>query len=199
MGQPPAELNERVAHAIAESDNEAANSLFEEIVDAEGGVAPASRYVQQVLEQAGDTQTVVNTVPPPGGFSTFGQTRWALAQGVRFYSALARGCLVPASASRMILRLMGEIAPSQSWGFGQAPFRGVSRVLFKGGWGPDSSGRYLVRQFAIIEGTGGGGLAVGLMDMPADGNFDSGVSAIDRLADAVAKSVHPDKARSQRC
>ncbi len=197
-GQRFAELDTRVVQSIVESDNEAADSLFEEIVEAEGGVAPASRYVQQVLEDAGDPRTVVNTTPPPAGFSTFGQTRWGLAQGARFYSALARGCLAPASASEKILRLMGEIDPSQRWGIGQARFRGVDRVLFKGGWGPDPSGRYLVRQFAIVEGSGGG-LAIGVIDMPADGSFESGVSTLNRLTDAVAESVRPIEARIRRC
>jgi len=199
LHQPSSTLGERVALAITESDNDAGSSLFGEIVSAEGGVVPASRYVQELLEQAGDERTVVNAVPPPGGFSTFGQTRWTLSRGTLFYSALARGCLHPRDGSRAILRLMGEVVPSQGWGLGQARFQGASRVLFKGGWGPDPGGRYLVRQFGIVQTAGGDGLAVGLMDAPADGSFESGVSTLNRLADAVAQSVHPSRARRAHC
>jgi hypothetical protein len=199
LTQPSSTLSERVYLAITESDNDAVNSLFEEMVSAEGGVVPASRYVQKLLEQAGDEETVVNTVPPPSGFSTFGQTPWTLSRGTLFYSALARGCLDPRDESRAVLRLMGEVVPSQSWGLGQAQFQGATRVLFKGGWGPNPSGRYLVRQFGIVETAGGGGLSVGLMDAPADGSFESGVSTLDRLADAVAQSAHPDRAPRQPC
>lgn len=193
-----AAVDRRVTAAITMSDNEAASSLFDEIVEAKGGVGPASAYVQLALEQAGDRKTVVNTVLPPGGFSTYGQTQWTLSGGLRFYSALARGCLSPTDASTTILRLMGEITPSQSWGLGQARFHAAQRVLFKGGWGPDPAGRYLVRQFGIVE-SGGGGIAIGLMDIPADGEFGSGVSVLDRLADAVARSTRPAAAPSRPC
>ncbi len=193
-----AAVDRRVAAAITESDNEAANSLFDEIVEAKGGVGPASSYVQRELELAGDAKTVVNTAPPPGGFSTYGQTRWTLSGGLRFYSALTRGCLAPADAGATILRLMGEIAPSQSWGLGAARFRAAQRVRFKGGWGPDPSGRYLVRQFGIVE-SASGGLAIGLMDTPADGEFESGVLVLDRLADAVADSTSPGEAPARPC
>ncbi len=193
-GAPTAPLDSRAALAITESDNEAIDSLFAEIAAAQGGVVPASRYLQSLLEGAGDTHTVVNTVPPPGGFSTFGQTQWSLSEGTRFYAALARGCLTPVAAAQRIQRLMGEIVPAQSWGLGAAHFRGPARVLFKGGWGPDSSGRYLVRQFGIVRTPGGHGLAVGVIDRPTDGTFASGVAVVDQLADAVAASVDPGRA-----
>ncbi len=192
------DIDERVAAAITDSNNDAANSLFDEMVEAKGGVSQASAYVQQGLEEAGDRRTVVNTVAPADGFSTYGQTLWTLSDGLRFYSALARGCLGPADASATILRLMGEITPSQSWGMGQARFRAARRVLFKGGWGPDPAGHYLVRQFGIVEGTNGS-LAVALMGMPADGRFDSGIQVLDQLADAVAHDTRPGRAPVQPC
>jgi hypothetical protein len=197
-GNPSAPIEDRVAAAITESDNQAADSLFQEIVAAKGGIEPASAFVQQGLEQAGDTDTHVNTVQPPDGFSTYGQTQWSLSDGLSFYSALARGCLTPSQGAAEILRRMDEITPSQSWGLGQARFPGASRVLFKGGWGPDQEGRYLVRQFGIVE-TANGGIVVGLMDMPADGSFGSGIGVLDRLAVAVASSTHPDHAPSGPC
>lgn len=184
------DLVARVTAAITESDNAAVQSLFNDIAARLGGVVPASAYVQEGLRAAGDTDTVVNTVQPAGGFSTFGQTQWSLTDGLRFFRALADGCLAPQDGVQEILTLMGEITPSQRWGLGQARFAGAS-VQFKGGWGPDPSGRYVVRQFGVVRATGGHGFVVGMIDKPADGTFASGISVLDQLADAVARSVRP--------
>ena len=184
------DLLARVTAAITESDNAAVLSLFNDIVARLGGVVAASAYVQQGLRAAGDTDTVVNTIPPAGGFSTFGQTQWSLTDGLRFFRALADGCLAPEAGAQEILTLMGEITPSQRWGLGQARFTDAS-VRFKGGWGPDPSGRYLVRQFGVVRGPGGHGFVVGVIDQPADGSFASGISVLDRLADAVAHAANP--------
>jgi hypothetical protein len=177
-----------VALAIAESNNEAIDAIFDELEQAKGGVVGASRYVEEGLLEAGDQHTKVNTVAPAGGFSTFGQTRWSLIEGTRFYGALADDCLQPSAGVQQILRYMGQIVSYERWGVGQANFAGAAKVLFKGGWGPNLEGRYLLRQFGILE-SKGRGLVVGLIAEPADGSFESGVQAIDRLAGAVAAAT----------
>ncbi len=194
LRQPSGQIDARVAAAITASDNAAAQSLFDDISTAEGGLIPASTYVQQELRAAGDLETVINTAQPPGGFSTFGQTQWSLSAGTRFYRALALGCLGPAPAAQRITQLMAEITPDQRWGLGQASFGPGTQVLFKGGWGPDPAGRHLVRQFGIIETRDGRGFAVGLMDRPSDGAFTSGAALLTRLAEAVASTTHADSA-----
>jgi hypothetical protein len=194
-GQSGAAFDSDVSAAITESDNAAVQTLFNQIAAAEGGVVGASQYVQQGLAAAGDDTTQVNTVAPPGGFSTFGQTRWSLAEGTRFYRALAAGCLAPTSGARRVLGLMGQITPSQSWGLGDTRFRGVEQVLFKGGWGPaPPSGPYTVRQFGIVETPSGHGFVVGVMTVGANGSFAAGIDVLDRLAAAVAANTRPNRA-----
>jgi hypothetical protein len=179
-----------VVSAITESDNAAVQTLFDQIAASQGGVVGASEYVQNVLAQAGDTDTTVNSVPPPGGFSTFGQTQWTLTDGTLFYRALANGCLPPHVGAARVLQLMGEIEAAESWGLGQTAFPGVSRVFFKGGWGPaPPDGPYTVRQFGIIETPSGHGFIVGIMAIAGDGTFTSGVEVLDELASAVAAST----------
>jgi len=189
-GESTAALTARATAAVTQSDNAAVLSLFEDIVVQLGGVVPASRYIQQGLRAAGDATTEINTVPPAGGFSTFGQTQWSLDAGMRFFRALADSCLSPLDASRELLELMGEITPSQRWGLGQAPFA-ADAVRFKGGWGPDPTGRYLVRQFGVITAPNGRGIVVALIAKPADGTFASGIADLNELADAVAGAVNP--------
>jgi hypothetical protein len=191
-GEPFDGLTGRVTRAITESDNAAAMSLFTDLEAREGGLAGASRYVQQVLRDAGDPDTTVNTRRPASGFSTFGQTQWPLLAGTRFFRALVDGCLAPRDAAELIINLMGRVVPSQSWGLGQANFSGA-RVYLKGGWGPNPSGAHLVRQFGIVVDENDRGFAVGLMAKPADGSFASGVTLVERLAIAVAATTSATK------
>jgi hypothetical protein len=138
-----------LAHsAITVSSNEAIIDLFHDLEQIEGNLLDASSYVQELLVKSGDDQTVVATAPPPpGAVTTFGQTEWSPSNAVKFFSALARGCLLQLAQTRYVLGLMQKIAPEDSWGLGSA---GFARVAFKGGWGPEPD-RYLVRQSGIIE------------------------------------------------
>ena len=138
--------------ALTASDNAAGAQLFAEIEAATGGLAPASRFVRRELTAAGDDRTRINTVDPGNGFSTYGQTQWSLAAGTQFFRQLARGCVPPHDETGYVLALMAEIIPSQRWGVGSVQWPRGAAVQFKGGWGPDKNGDYLVRQFGIIEG-----------------------------------------------
>ncbi len=189
-GETGAAFDSDVVAAITQSDNAAVQALFDQIAATQGGIVAASEYVQSVLADTGDTDTTVNTVSPPGGFSTFGQTQWSLSDGTLFYRALANGCLAPSAGARRALELMGEITPGESWGLGQTQFPGVQRVFFKGGWGPaPPAGPYTVRQFAIVETPGGHGFIVGVIAIAADGSFSSGIDLLDRLGAAIASST----------
>ena len=188
----------RVRQAITVSDNAAAQSLFDDLIRADGGLAAASARVQRVLRDAGDDVTRVNTTTPPGGYSTYGQTEWSLREGVEFFRQLALGCLQPAAADRRIVRLMTLIAPEQRWGLGAAAFPRANRVAFKGGWGPGTDGRYVVRQFGIVR-SAQGGLVIGLAVRARDGSFASGVRAITRAAEAFTTSLRLQAARGTTC
>jgi hypothetical protein len=186
--EPFSQLTDRVTQAITASDNAAVMSLFNDLETRDGGLAAASLDVQQVLRDAGDPTTTVNTLQPAGGYSTFGQTQWPLLAGTRFFQALADGCIEPRQAAQLVINLMGQVTSSQRWGLGQADFHGAT-AYFKGGWGPDSSGAYLVRQFGIIADQAGHGFAVGVIAKPADASFASGVAILDQLARLIAATT----------
>jgi hypothetical protein len=130
--------------AITRSDNGAAQRLWQALDD---GVAE----VEAVLRKAGDHETTLEREPDPRGHSSFGRTVWSLPAAVTFYSALARGELLPARDSERILDAMGRVVPEQRWGLGTLD----PPIPFKGGWGPreDPDGGYEVVQVGIAGAT----------------------------------------------
>jgi hypothetical protein len=184
--------------AITASDNAAAAELFGQIESTIGGLTLGSRYVESELRQAADRTTSINTINPGGGFSTYGQTLWTLSNGTLFYRALARGCLEPRDKTSDVLRWMQQVESDQRWGIPTATWTGASTVGIKGGWGPDSHGRYLVRQFGVIEDSDRRGFVVALIARPIDGSFTSGIAVLDELAKAVAASTDVTRTRMFR-
>jgi hypothetical protein len=170
-----------LAHAaITESNNQSILELFGALEQIQGGLVGASRYVQGVLRASGDTATTVTTAPPPpGAVTTFGQTEWSPTESARFFRALANGCVLSPPETQYVLGLMQHIVPSESWGLGSAGFRSVA---FKGGWGPDRSGNYLVRQSGIIDPGSSSGVAVSIVALPTSGSFAAGTEMITRAA-----------------
>lgn len=173
--------------AITASDNAAADRMWQAL----GGGQAAGRAVEQVLRDAGDTQTRVQTRKIRPAFSAFGQTDWPLDRQQRFIAGLA---CIPQGPE--VLGLMGQVIPSQRWGLGA-----VGRdAQFKGGWGPDPQGRYLVRQIGVIRLAGGRRLAVSMATIPADGQMITGTRNLTRIAAWVVEHVPAAKvARQPRC
>lgn len=168
--------------AITESSNQAVLDLFHDLERIEGGLVGASTYVQDLLRKSGDQETVVATAPPPAGaVTTFGQTEWKPSNAAKFFSALARGCLLARAGTDYILGLMQQIEPSESWGLGAA---GFSSVAFKGGWGPEPSGAYLVRQSGIVDVGSSGAVAVAIVAFPpaGSGSFEAGTQMVTKGA-----------------
>jgi hypothetical protein len=155
--------------AITASDNQAAEQLWSSL----GRPRAAGRAMERALAVAGDTTTRVQTKRVRAGFTAFGQTQWALTSQQHFVAGLP--CL---SVSDQILRLMGEIIASQRWGLGSSRLP----ARFKGGWGPDPSGRYLVRQMGLLELPNGRRVAVTASAMPSDGRFDTGARNLTLIA-----------------
>jgi hypothetical protein len=159
--------------AITESDNDSILSLFGDLEADKGGLDGASRYATGLLRAAGDDQTVVTTAPPPPGYATtFGQTPWSPSREIRFFRALALGCVIPQTSVNYELGLMRQIVPSESWGMGSA---GFTQIAFKGGWGPLPGG-YGVRQTAII-GSGSSAVAASIAADPAT-DFGTGQTVL---------------------
>ena len=159
--------------AITASDNAAAETLWSSL----GSADQAGSRTQAVLADAGDSQTQVQTRRVRSGFTPFGQTEWSLANAERFAATLP--CMEGAAP---VLDLMGQISSDQSWGLGQAG----SNQRFKGGWGPDPDGKYLVRQLGLID-TPRGTVAAAIAAKPSDGSLEMGAAQLTQLARWVAE------------
>jgi beta-lactamase class A len=182
----------QIEAAITLSDNAAAAALFAELERRHGGVAGAAASVTQVLRAAGDTSTVVST-RGRNGFSPYGQTDWSLANQQRFVGSLASGCLGDQASTNLLLDLMGRVT-SDRWGLGSIGLP----ARWKGGWGPGTDGRYLVRQMGIIQ-RRGQPIAIAIAARAADGQFLSGQTLASQLAQRVVQASLPDQPSVRSC
>jgi hypothetical protein len=153
--------------AITESDNAAAESIWASL----GEPVTAAQRVEEVLRQAGDNTTVESQKVRPE-FTAFGQTIWPLTEQARYLAFAACD-----DTSQPILELMGEVEADQLWGLGT-----ITGTRFKGGWGPSTSGNYLVRQIGLVN-TGDRLAAVALAAAPRSGSFNDGVPDLNEVVD----------------
>lgn len=163
----PPEVNGQMRAAITESDNAAAEALWEGL----GDPTSAAGKVQEILRSYGDP-TVVESQRIRPEFTAFGQTMWPLVDQAHFVSAAACD-----PRNDPIFALMGEVEADQQWGLGV-----VTGAQLKGGWGPDPVGAYLVRQFGIVEGPSGR-TAVAIAVAPSSGSFGDGTQALTQIGE----------------
>ncbi|MBF6336173.1 hypothetical protein IU450_09785 [Nocardia abscessus] len=182
LRRSPGGSNYAASAAITQSDNAAADVLWQSL----GTAQEAAQAVQAVLREGGDNKTVVPATRARSEHSAFGQAEWSLTDQVRFASRLP--CLPQAER---VTSLMEQVVVSQRWGLGE--FTGAE---FKGGWGPDTSGAYLVRQFGIIS-IPSGQIAIAIAVQPESGTFNDGMNVLDKLATVV--SGHLDELSGGRC
>ncbi|CAB1032373.1 hypothetical protein FRC0549_00562 [Corynebacterium diphtheriae] len=154
--------------AITVSDNDAARALWDSL-------GSPREKVGAVLAHGGDPQTQVNDQPVRPEFSVFGQTQWALGPQAMF--ARHMGCV---AGSGPVLDAMSEIVSSQRYGLGSIP-----GARFKGGWGPNLSGSYDVRQFGLVP-IGGVIVPVAVTAQASDGSYESGQQLLTRMATKLA-------------
>lgn len=158
-----------VTSAITYSNNEAAQSAW----DALGGGARAAQAVQQVLGEAGDTTTQVQSQVTRPEFSAFGQTQWSVGDQAAFMAKLR--CV---NGAEPILTAMSTPDPAQSYGL---------RNLEGGGWGPDTAGGYDVRQMGLAT-IGGREVAVALIASAPDGQYASAQPLLSGMALDLSKA-----------
>ena len=169
--------------AITESDNAAAESIWESL----GDPATAATAVGNVLHDTGDPTNVESRKLRPE-YTAFGQTDWSLTNQTQFLSVAACD-----PRDRPVLDLMGQVDSDQrSWGVGPLPDAKV-----KGGWGPSPSQRYLVRQIAVVP-AGQRGLAiVAMAAQPDSGTFADGTRALTAIGDWLR--AHLDALPAAQC
>jgi hypothetical protein len=164
--QEPRQVTDLMKAAITESDNTAAESLWEQL----GDPTTAAEQVQQILQQTGDP-TTVESRKLRAEYSAFGQTNWSLVNQVRFTASAFCD-----SENGPIFDLMSQVTPDQNWGIGK-----IAQTQFKGGWGPSKSDKYLVRQIGVLT-TPAGKAAVAIAAEPASGSFDDGTKDLNEVA-----------------
>lgn len=157
--------------AITASDNGAADTLWDSL----GGGGAAAQAVQNVLREGGDIRTTVPTTRTRADASIYGQAEWTLADQVRFASQLP--CI---PQSERVVGLMQQIIASHHWGLGA-----FGSAEFKGGWGPDPTGKYLVRQFGLID-SPTGRIAIAFAAQPDSGGFTDGMAMLDKMATLIS-------------
>lgn len=165
------EVTDPMRAAITQSDNAAADVLWEGLGDPE----VAAGKVEAVLQEVGDPTKVQSQRIRPE-FSAFGQTIWSLADQARFLAAAACD-----SRNEPILNLMGEIAGDQQWGLGS-----IAGARFKGGWGPSEASAYLVRQIGVLP-VDAGQVVVAIAVQPQSGAFGDGTAELTQIADWLGK------------
>lgn len=135
------EIQGDVQDAIRASDNDAADALWRSL----GGGEASGQAVHQVLADGGNPNTRVQIDAIRPHYSGFGQTQWPVED-----SALFAANLPCVSGADFVIEQMGQINSDQRWGLGT-----IDGAHFKGGWGPDEDGAYLVRQFGFFDGPTG--------------------------------------------
>lgn len=156
--------------ALRQSDNGAAEMLWQSLGKSDASRAQA---VTQVLRQAGDNSTTVPSARERLAYTIFGQTQWSTTSQVGFMMKLP--CLADAGP---VVSNMGQVSSDQRWGMGRLP-----GATFKGGWGPDPKGGYLVRQMGWYRDSTG--KRVPLAIAAQAGSFDGGIGVLNQLIAAL--------------
>ncbi|MFV8049985.1 hypothetical protein [Mycobacterium sp. 48b] len=164
--EEPPRVTEAMTAAITQSDNAAAESIWESL----GTPAEAADKVEAVLRQTGDP-TIVQSQRVRPEFSASGQTDWSLTDQVRFTSVA-----VCDKENEPVFDLMGRVESDQRWGIGT-----IADSRLKGGWGPSPTGGYLVRQLGVLT-TPAGRVSVALAALPDSGKFEDGTAALTTMA-----------------
>jgi hypothetical protein len=163
----PPTVTDSMRAAITQSDNAAAESIWD---DLGGNTVTAAHKVEAVLRKYGDPTTVEWRKLRPQ-YTAFGQTIWSLTNQVRFTAAA-----VCDSASAPVFTLMGQVEDDQRWGLGSIP-----DTRLKGGWGPSPAGKYLVRQLAVLK-MPTGLSAVAVATEPASGSLNDGTQELTEVS-----------------
>jgi hypothetical protein len=170
----------KVTAALSASDNDAAKFLYDQLVARHGGVAATAAVLTALVRRAGDPRTSVSTVGR-STFTTHGQTLWPVEQQAQFMSSLGRNCLLDANSTDYLIRELSAPVAWQRFGLGS-----IDSVGYKGGWGPDPDGAYLVRQMGLVRTSSGHFAAVAITARPADGSFASGQALLTEVAAWIA-------------
>jgi hypothetical protein len=172
---PTAAAQSQIERAISASSNLDVRRLYQELISTLG-IAGANALLVEVVGSTGGTLTgVPNTIDRSIDSVAFGEARWTVQDGTRFFQQFAEGCVLSGNdaETRNVLTAMNNLSEG-TWG---APTVFPSdRVFSKSGWGQGSDG-WTVSQFAIV-GRGPKALVVGIALQPS--SYEEGQAAISR-------------------
>jgi hypothetical protein len=171
--EDPPQLTSEMTAAIDESDNAAAESIWQSL----GDPVTAAHKVEAVLREVGDPTAVESRKLRPL-FTAFGQSDWSLINQARFMASA-----VCDKRNEPVFALMGHIEPDQRWGIGEIP-----GTRFKGGWGPSLVGKYLVRQIGILS-IPTGMVAIAVAAEPNSGAFADGARDLTEVANWLTNHI----------
>lgn len=162
-----------IESAIAASDNDSAFALWLAL----GSDDSAIDAVEKVLAEGGDTVTSCENLAENGEPTPYGFTEWSLKDQLTFASHLRE-----LEGAETTFEAMGESKDYQPYGLAM-----LRNAHFKGGWGPDDDGNYLVRQFGIFDGPDGQEVPIAVMVKPSDGLYETGQKALTRLVQELQR------------
>jgi len=163
------DLIANVDAALTMSDNDAALSLWDEL----GTDEEASAAVDSVFRQAGDPTDAVSD-RERDDYEGFGDIQWTLDNQVIFANRMA--CL---TGAERILPAMDQVVAEHRQGLGLLP-----QARFKGGWGVEPDGSFLLREFGLV-GMTGRQIPVAVAVIPDDGEEITARQATGALAEEL--------------
>jgi len=164
-----ADLAEDLRLALGMSDNDAALRLWQTL----GTDEQSSAAVDAVFREAGDP-TDAEGDRGREDYGGFGDVHWSLDNQVIFSNRLA--CL---DGSAPVLDQMGQVVPEHRRGLGLLP-----GARFKGGWGGEPDGNYLLREFGLV-GERGSQVPLAVAVLSRDGSDATARQASGALAEAM--------------
>lgn len=167
------EITEDLTRAVAASDNDAALRLWESL----GSDAESAAAVDGVFRQAADP-TDAERDRTRSDYEGFGDVHWSLDNQVLFADRLA--CL---DGAEPVLDAMGKIIPEHRQGLGL-----LEGARFKGGWGQETDGTYLLREFGLV-GDPGSQVPVAYAVLPGDRSDATARQAAEALVTRMAPLV----------
>ena len=178
---PSATTWAHVEAALTRSDNAAADALWAGLGDPEA----AAGAVDAVLAAYGSpaTRTESEQVNPP--FSPYGQTVWSVTDAASFAGALA--CAPAAAPAGEVRQVMADVVADQRWGIGE-----LEAAHLKGGWGPEGSGGYVLRQLGDAR-VGTERFALAVSARADDGVYASAAGEVTALVRWWAETVAPGR------
>lgn len=164
-----AAIADDITWALTMSDNDAAMRLWSTL----GSWRQGSAALTEVLRETGDRTDAVAAESEPD-YTGFGDIHWSLDSQVTFTDRLA--CL---DGSAPVLDAMGQVIPVHRMGLGVLP-----GARFKGGWGPENDGTYVLREFGLV-GERGRQVPVSIAVVPDDGSDTTARETAQALAEAL--------------